>query len=86
MFKLLDKAHTMETKYKLLGPVAMGNDPAYITCGPCAICATLQEEHGKLISDSDWPTLATKLLESNSASTKEQLPTPDTSSQQQVQC
>ena len=43
----------------------MGNDPEYTSYGPYAIRAVLQEEHGKLIADSDWPVLATKLPESN---------------------
>ena len=65
MFELLDKARTLETKYKLLDPALIGNDPLYTTYRPYAICSTLQEEHGKLLSDSDWPALATKLPESN---------------------
>ena len=86
MFELLDKACTMETRYKFLHPVAIENDPAYITCDPYDICTTQQEEHGKLISDSDWRALATKLPKSNSAGTEERSPTPDTPSQNQVQC
>ena len=74
----------METKYKLLDPVAMGNDPAYTTCGPYTICATLEEEHDKLISDSDWPTLTTKSPESNSAGTNEKQPNPENPAQYQV--
>ena len=66
MFSLLDDTHTLETKYKLLDPAAITNDALYTTYGPYSICAKLQEEHGKLISDSDWPALATKLPESNS--------------------
>ena len=66
MFALLDETRTLETKYKLLDPVAITNDPLYTSYGPYVICVKLQEEHGKLISDSDWPALATKLPESNS--------------------
>lgn len=65
MFTLLDSARTLETKYRLLDPATMGNDNDYTSYGPYAICATLQDEHGKLLADSDWPTLATKLPESN---------------------
>ena len=65
MYVLLDEAWTLETKYKLLDPVAITNDPLYTTYGPYSICAQLQEEHEKLVSNSDWPTLASKLPESN---------------------
>ena len=76
----------METKYKLLDPASMGNDPQYTTVGPYAICSTLQEEHGKLISDSDWPALSTKLPESNSATTEMQTKEPDSPLQNKIQC
>ena len=65
MFVLLDEARTLETNYKLLDPTTMSMDPQYTTYGPYAVCVALQEGHGRLISDSDWPALATKLPESN---------------------
>ena len=65
MFALLDSTRTLETRYRLKNPATMGNDPEYTTYGPYVICATLQDEHGTLIADSDWPALATKLPESN---------------------
>ena len=79
MVDLLDKARTLETKYQLLDPASMGRDAEYTVYGPYAICATLQDGHGKLIADSDWPALATKLPESNSAPT-----VPD--DEQKIQC
>ena len=79
MFALLDKVRTLETKYRLLDPASMGRDAEYTVYGPFAICATLQDEHGKLIADSDWPVLATKLPKSNSAPT-----VPD--DEQKIQC
>ncbi len=69
MFALLHKTCTLETKYCLLGHVSMGQYAEYTTYGSYAICATLQDKHGKLIADSDWPALADKLPESNSAPT-----------------
>ena len=69
MFALVDKARTLETKYRLLDPASMGRDEQYTTYGQYTICGTLQDEHGKLIADSDWPALASKLPESNSAPT-----------------
>ena len=66
MFALLDQTRTLETKYRLLDPKLIGQDKDYTSFGPYAIAATLQDEHGKLIADADWPALATKLPESNS--------------------
>ena len=69
LFILLDSARTLETKYKLLDPASIANDALYTFYGTYAICSAIQEEHGRLISDSDWPALAKKLPESNSAKT-----------------
>ena len=46
----------------------MGDDPEYTKFGPYTISAALQEEHGHLIADSDWPAMATQLPESNTVS------------------
>ena len=86
MFQLLDSARTLETKYKLLDPAAMTTDPLYTTYGPYAVCAALQEEHGRLISDSDWPALASKLPESNTAPTNHKDDSPSSEDQQHIQC
>ena len=82
MYALLDSTRTLETSYRLKDPVPMGDDPAYTNVGPYAICAALQEEHGRLIADSDWPALATKLPESNAVTTEETMDTPP----KQFQC
>ena len=37
MYMLLDEARTLETKYRLLDPVSMGNDPNYTKYGPYAL-------------------------------------------------
>ena len=60
----------------------MDDDPEYTNVGPYAICVVLQEEHGRLIADSDWPALATKLPESNEVTPEEAIETP----QKQIQC
>ena len=65
MFTILDAARTLETRYRLLDPRTMGDDPDYTKYGPYAICASLQEVIGRLIADSDWPALANKLPETN---------------------
>ena len=82
MFALLDAARTMETNYRLKDPVTMGTDPEYTNVGPYAICAVLQEEHGRLIADSDWPALATKLPQSNAVTPEETSEEP----QKPIQC
>ena len=86
MFMLLDEARTLESKYKLLDPAAMGKDALFTTYGPYAICAALQEQHGRLLSDSDWPALATKLPESNTATATNDTPLPPSTSTSTVQC
>ncbi len=65
MFALVDKARTLETKYRLLDHASMGYNADYTTYGPYAICAILQDEYENLVADSDWPALSSKLPESN---------------------
>ena len=65
----------------------MIKDTLYMSYGPYGVCAKLQEEHGKLISDSDWPVLATKLPESNTIPvTPNQSPTDQSSTGQNAPC
>ena len=85
MFEILDKARRLELKYRLLDPTSMGEDAEYTSYGPYAICSMLQDEHGKLIAESDWPVLATKLPESNSAPTVPLNQVP-TSTDKAIQC
>ena len=82
MYALLDSARTLETNYRLKDPITMGDDPDYTNYGPYVICVSLQEEHGRLIADSDWPALATKLPESNSVTPQ----APTEHEQKQIQC
>ncbi len=72
IYPLLDEVRTLETRYRLKDPITMGNDPACAKFGPYVLWASLQDEHGKLITDSDWPALASKLPETNKA-----VPAPD---------
>ena len=64
---IINNVCTLESKYRLLDPALMGEDAEYTSYGPYTICSKLQDEHGKLILESDWPALVTKLPESNSA-------------------
>ena len=85
MFEMLDKTRTLESKYRLLDPASMGEDAEYTSYGPCAICSKLQDEHGKLIAESDWTALAMKLPESNSAPAGPLNQVP-TSTEKAIQC
>ena len=84
MFELLDRTCFLESKYHLLDPASIGRDELYTAYGPYAICAKLQDKHCKLITESDWPALATKLPESNTA-TADHSPTL-TKAEKPIQC
>ena len=71
MHALLDAARTLETRYRLKDPITMGDNPEYTKYGPYAIYTSLQEEHGRLVVDSDWPALANKPSETNNVTPEE---------------
>jgi hypothetical protein len=57
MYSLLDDVKTMELKYKLSDPRTLATDPKYGTLGPLGIIAILQQAHGALLTEHDWPAL-----------------------------
>jgi hypothetical protein len=61
VFNLLDIVKKMEHKYKVVDPCKLLADTAYATQGPVGLISTLPEMYGGLITDNDWPALATKL-------------------------
>ena len=65
MYTLLDKVRTLEHDIKLSDPKTLTKDPKYAKLGPLGIIATLQAAHGALLSELDWPALASKLPEAN---------------------
>ena len=65
VFDLLDRVKQMEHKYKVLDPRKICDDPEYSMYGPIALITTLHEIYGRLLTDHDWPALATKLPQSN---------------------
>jgi hypothetical protein len=71
IFNLLDHVKTMEYKYKVLDPRSIIKDPKYSEFGPIALISTIHQLYGRLITDHDWPALATKLPQSNNASTND---------------
>jgi hypothetical protein len=67
IFALLDTVKTMEHAYKLSDPRTLTHDPGYAKLGPLGIIATLQEAHGTLLTEHDWPALSATLPQSNNA-------------------
>jgi hypothetical protein len=67
IYNLLDHVKTMEHKYKVLDPRSITKDPQYSDYGPIALVSTVHQLYGRLITDHDWPALATKLPQSNNA-------------------
>ena len=65
MYTLLDKVRTLEPDIKMSDPKTLTKDPKYAKLGPLGIIATLQAAHGALLSELDWPALASKLPEAN---------------------
>ena len=65
MYTLLDEVKTLEHEYKLSDPKTLTKDPKYAKFGPLGVIAILQAAHGALLSELDWPALATKLPEAN---------------------
>ena len=65
MYTLLDEVKTLEHEYKLSDPKTLTKDSKYAKFGPLGVIATLQAAHGALLSELDWPALATKLPEAN---------------------
>jgi len=68
MFALREKASDFEYEFKLVDPATMAKDTRYSTLGPIGLLGKIQEEYGRLLSDNDWPALATKLPEVNYSS------------------
>ena len=69
IFVLLDSVKDMEYKYKMTDPVKMTKDPSYSEFGPYGLLLNIQQAYSRLLSFQDWPALATKLPQSNNAST-----------------
>ena len=67
VFNLLDKVKQMEHKYKVLDPRKICDDSEFSMYGPIALITTLHEIYGRLLTDHDWPALATKLPQRNNA-------------------
>ena len=69
IFALLDPVKDMEYKYKMTDPGKMTKDPGYSKYRPYALLLNIQQVYSRLLSFQDWPALATKLPQSNNAST-----------------
>lgn len=53
--------------FNLLDPRSILKDEKYPEYGPVGLISTLHQMYGRLISDHDWPALATRLPQSNNA-------------------
>ena len=67
IFHLLDQVKNMEYKYKMLTPTKLLQDAEYPKYGPIGLISTLHEIYGRLIADRDWPAVASRFPQSNSA-------------------
>ncbi len=85
IYTLLDTVKRMERKYKAVDPRKLLNDPSYDKLGPIGLINTLHEMYGHLITDHDWPALATKLPQSNNATTT-QHSSAKTSNKSDIKC
>jgi hypothetical protein len=64
-----DLVKRMEGAYKLADPKRITQDTDHATLGPIGIMAWAQKEHTQLVTDHEWPAMASKLPESNLAET-----------------
>ena len=80
IFALLDLVKTMEHEYKLVDPKTLSSNKDYSTLGPLGIIATLQAAHGALLTEHDWPALASTLPQANVAATPSANATPTSTS------
>jgi hypothetical protein len=67
IFALLDLVKTMEHEYKLVDPKTLSSDNDCSTLGLLGIVATLQAAHEALLTEHDWPALASVLPQANVA-------------------
>jgi hypothetical protein len=65
VYAMLDLVKKFENKYKLADPKLITTHQYYSIYGPIALIAWLQFEHTDLLKDHEWPTLASKLPESD---------------------
>jgi hypothetical protein len=67
VYAKLDLVKMMEGRYKLTDPKLITQDGDYTILGPIGLIAWAQQEHTQIVTDHDWPALASKLPESNVA-------------------
>jgi hypothetical protein len=62
---MLDLVKKFENKYKLEDPKLITTHQYYSKYGPIALIAWLQREDRDLLKDHEWPSLASKIPQSN---------------------
>jgi hypothetical protein len=75
-FSQLNLVKQMEGAYKLVDPKLITQDAEYATLGPIGIVAWAQKEHTQLVTNHEWPALASKLPERNLAEKEMNLSKP----------
>jgi hypothetical protein len=65
VYAMLDLVKKFENKYKLAYPKLITTHQDYSKYGPIALIAWLQREHTDVLKDHEWPSLASKLPQSN---------------------
>ena len=65
MYSVIDIGKSFEHNYKLSHPKKLTKDFKYAKLGPLGIIVTLQAAHGVILSELDWPALASKLPEAS---------------------
>jgi hypothetical protein len=65
VYAKLDLVKAFENKFKLADPKSITIAADYHTLEPIALIAWLQQVHTELVTDHEWPALATKLPQSN---------------------
>ena len=73
----LDSVKQMEHKYKVFDPRKILADVEYDKFGPIELISTLHEIYGRLLTDHDWPAMATNLPQSNNATAHSSAKTGD---------
>jgi hypothetical protein len=70
VYAMLDLVKKFENKYKLADPKLITTHQDYSKYGPISLITWLQREHTDLLKDHEWPSLASKLPQSNYVSKK----------------
>jgi hypothetical protein len=77
VYAMFDDVKYMVDRYKLYDPRLITRDRGYATLGPNGMIGWSQKLHVTFVADHEWPSLATKFLYANVATTKSDTTTSD---------